>query len=256
MRASLDVLSLSATPIPRTLYLALSSLRDISFVRTPPAGRKPVETIVKPWSEELVSEAIDYEVQRGGQVYYLHNRVATLDHVREHVERLQPTTGEYAWKTDILHGQLTERELVRTMEAFRRGETNVLVATTIIENGLDLPNVNALIVADAAQLGLAQAYQLRGRIGRSAQQAYAYFLYSPAGTAQSSTAPTEKAQHRLEALQDAQALGSGYEIARRDLEIRGAGNILGKEQAGSVNAVGLNLYCQMVADAVEKQKTE
>ncbi len=244
-RASLDVLSLSATPIPRTLYLALSSLRDISFVQTPPAGRKPIETIVEPWSRERVREAIDFEVQRGGQVYYLHNRVATLEQVRRELAEMD--TGN-TWKTAVLHGQLSENQMMRTMERFRRGDTNVLATTTIIENGLDLPNVNTLIVSDSSQLGLAQAYQLRGRIGREARQAYAYFLHG--------SNLTDEARQRLEALREAQEPGSGYAIARRDLEIRGAGNILGKEQAGSVNAVGLNLYCQMVADAVEKEQAK
>lgn len=272
LRASLDVLSLSATPIPRTLYLALSSLRDISFVHTPPPGRKAIKTIIQPWSEKVIREAITFELGRGGQVYYLHNRIETISHIKHLLEKLSETAEKSSLrkpsenrsrtiegKMAILHGRLPEKEMIRVMEDFRQKKINILVATTIIETGLDFPDVNTLIVADATRLGLAQAYQIRGRIGRSPLQAYAYFLYPPSlkklGRAGGRKLP-EKAKQRLTALKEAEALGSGYKVARQDLEIRGAGNILGREQAGRVNAVGLNLYCQMIAEAVEKLKTK
>lgn len=241
MRASLDVLSLSATPIPRTLYMALSSLKNISLIQTPPIGRLPVKTFVSHFSEKTIKKAIKEEIKRGGQVYYLHNRVETIGAVKKLLEKLLPKA-----KFGLAHGKLREKELIRTMNSFRNKETDVLLATTIIENGLDLPNVNTLIVADAGRLGLSQAYQIRGRIGRSHLQSFAYFLHG--------RRLTEKAKMRLDALKKTIELGSGYKIALRDLEIRGAGNILGKEQSGNINRVGLNLYCQMLAEAVEKLK--
>lgn len=244
LRASLDVLSLSATPIPRTLYMALSSLKEISLIQTPPLGRQPVKTFILPFSEKTIKKAMEEEIKRGGQVYYLHNRIETIEVVKKFLEKLK-------WsiqlpKIAIAHGRLKERELIEIMRNFQEKKIDLLVATTIIENGLDLPNVNTLIVADATRLGLAQAYQIRGRIGRGHIQAFAYFLYP--------SKLTEKAKMRLEALKEAEELGSGYKIALKDLEIRGAGNILGKEQSGSINQVGLNLYCQMLAEAIEKLK--
>ena len=241
IRASLDVLSLSATPIPRTLYLALSSLKDISLIQTPPIGRLPVKTFVLPFSEEIIEKAIEEEVKRKGQVYYLHNRVETIETVKKFLENLVPNAN-----FGIAHGRLKEKELVQVMSDFQNKKIDVLVATTIIENGLDLPNVNTLIVADATRLGLAEAYQIRGRIGRSHIQAFGYFLYG--------SHLTEKAKMRLDALKEAEELGSGYKIALKDLEIRGAGNILGKEQSGNINRVGLNLYCQMLSEAIERLK--
>jgi len=241
MRSSLDILSLSATPIPRTLYMALSSLKDVSLVQTPPIGRLPVKTSVSLFSERTIKKAAEEEIKRGGQIYYLHNRVETIEAVKKFLENLLPGA-----KFGVAHGKLKEKELIKTMNDFREKETNVLVATTIIENGLDLPNVNTLIVADAGRLGLSQAYQIRGRIGRSHLQSFAYFLHG--------RRLTEKAKMRLAALKKTVELGSGYRIALRDLEIRGAGNILGKEQSGNINRVGLNLYCQMLSEAVEKLK--
>lgn len=241
MRLAIDILSLSATPIPRTLYLALSSLRDISRVNTPPPERMPIETFVAPWDETTIKKSIEFEISRKGQVYFLHNRIETIETTRALLEKLVPSS-----RIAVAHGKLSEKELIDIMEKFYRHEVDILVATTIIENGLDIPNVNTLIADDATRLGLAQAHQIRGRIGRSYLQAYAYFLYGDH--------LTEEAKKRLEALQEYQALGSGFEIALRDLEMRGAGNILGKEQSGHVNALGLNLYCQMLADAVEKTK--
>jgi Transcription-repair coupling factor (superfamily II helicase) len=241
MKERLDVLSLSATPIPRTLYMALSSLREISLIQTPPPGRLPIKTFISPFSEKTIKKAIENELKRGGQVYYLHNRIETIGMAKKFLESLE-------WKKPpkfaIAHAKLKEEELIKVMKDFQDKKYDVLIATTIIEAGLDLPNVNTLIVADATKLGLSQAYQIRGRIGRSHLQAFAYFLYS--------TKLTPLAKERLKALKEAKELGSGYKIALKDLEIRGAGNILGKEQSGNINKVGLNLYCQMLSVAIEK----
>jgi transcription-repair coupling factor (superfamily II helicase) len=243
LRAELDVLSLSATPIPRTLYLSLSGLKEISLIQTPPTGRLPIKTFTLPFSEKIIKEAIEKELKRGGQVYYLHNRVENINSVKNFLEDLLPDV-----KFGIAHGRLNEKELVRVMENFQNKKIDVLVATTIIEAGLDLLNVNTLIVADSTRLGLSQAYQIRGRIGRSNVQAFAYFLYPQR--------LTPLAKERLKALKEAEELGSGYKIALKDLELRGAGNILGKEQSGNINKVGLNLYCQMLAEAIEKLKVK
>ncbi len=240
IRASLDVLSLSATPIPRTLYMALSSLKNVSLIQTPPLGRLKIKTFILPRSENIIKIAIEQELKRNGQVYYLHNRVETIEMTKKSLEKIMPRV-----KFGVIHGRLNEKELIKTMADFQNKKTDVLVATTIIENGLDLPNVNTLVVADATRLGLSQAYQIRGRIGRSYAQAFAYFLYSGR--------LTPKAKLRLKALKEAEELDSGYKIALKDLEIRGAGNILGKEQSGNINRVGLNLYCQMLSESVLRQ---
>ncbi|MFA5878342.1 MAG: DEAD/DEAH box helicase [Candidatus Staskawiczbacteria bacterium] len=244
MRTKIDILSLSATPIPRTLYLSLSSLKDVSFIQTPPEQRLPIKTIVTPQSMKVIKKAIEDEMKRGGQIYYLHNRVQTIEAVKKAIQELVPTA-----KIAIVHGKMKERELVRIMDDFsikdnKKPKIDILLATTIIENGLDFPNVNTIIVANSERLGLSQAYQIRGRVGRSGTQSYAYFLHKKN--------LQEKGSMRLAALEEAQELGSGYRIAMKDLEMRGAGNILGKEQSGSINKVGLNLYCQMISDAVEK----
>ncbi len=243
LRANLDVLSLSATPIPRTLYLALSSLKEISLIQTPPLGRIAIKTYVSPFNPKIVKEAIEFELKRAGQVYYLHNRVETINKVTDNIKELVPEA-----KTGIIHGRLNEKDLVKIMDDFQKEKINVLVATTIIENGLDFPKVNTLIVENSAYLGLSQAYQIRGRIGRSYIQSFAYFFYPK-------KAISPLAKKRLKALKEAEELGSGYKIAMKDLEIRGAGNILGKEQSGSINQVGLNLYCQMISESVERFKT-
>jgi transcription-repair coupling factor (superfamily II helicase) len=243
IRSALDVLSLSATPIPRTLYLTLSSLKDISLIQTPPIEKLPVKTTISPWNKRIIKDAIEKELKRKGQVYYLHNRVETIETARKLLKDLVPEA-----EISIVHGRLKEKELVKVMEDFQKRKTDILVATTIIENGLDLPNVNTLIVADATRLGLAEAYQIRGRIGRSHIQAFAYFFYGGH--------LSEKAEMRLKALKEAQDLGSGYKIALKDLEIRGAGNILGKEQSGNINRIGLNLYCQILSEAIEKLKNK
>lgn len=241
MRTSLDILSLSATPIPRTLYLAMSSLKSISLIQTPPTGRLPVKTFILPFSTKIIKKAIQDEISRKGQVYYLHNRVETIETARKFLQKILPSA-----KMGIGHGKLQEKELLKVMEDFQNKKIDVLIATTIIENGLDIPNVNTLIADDATKLGLSQAYQIRGRVGRSNIQAYSYFFFGKR--------LQEKSKLRLDALEEAEELGSGYRVAMRDLEIRGAGNILGREQSGNINRVGLNLYCQMLSEAVEKLK--
>tara|TARA_Y100000310_G_scaffold238495_1_gene241876 strand:- start:7 stop:687 length:681 start_codon:yes stop_codon:yes gene_type:complete len=222
--------------------MTLSSLKNMSIVHTPPEGRLPVEVTVAKKSEKITKEAIQKELERGGQIYYLHNRIGTIELVVKQLQKLAPKA-----KIQPAHAKLKEEKLIGIMDDFREGKFDILVSTTIIENGLDIPNVNTIIVEDATRLGLGQAYQLKGRVGRSTVAAHAYFLYSARSL-------KGKAKMRLEALKEASALGSGYRIALRDMEIRGAGNILGKEQSGSVNAVGLNLYCQMLSEAMEKIK--
>ena len=244
MHANIDVLSLSATPIPRTLHFSLSGLKNISNIQTPPLNRLPIKTFIEPRSKKTIREAIKGELSRGGQVYYLHNRISTIDAALRKIQALSPDDAKIA----IAHARLPDLQLIKIMEDFRNKKIDVLVATTIIENGLDLSNANTLIVEDATRVGLAQAHQLRGRVGRGDRQAFAYFLYSPKKL-------TDIGKRRLETLKKYQSLGAGYEIAMRDLEIRGAGNILGREQHGSVNRVGLNLYCQMLNEAVEEIRT-
>ncbi len=240
MRSKIDILSLSATPIPRTLHLAMSSLKGISLIQTPPLGRLPIKTFIFSWSDKVVKEAIEKEISRKGQVYYLHNRVETIEAVKKNIQKLAPKAN-----IGIAHGRMREKELIKIMKEFQEKKIDVLIATTIIENGLDFPNVNTLIVADSTRLGLSQAYQIRGRIGRSHIQAFAYFLYG--------SRLSEKAGIRLDALKEAEELGLGFRIALKDLEIRGTGNILGKEQSGNINQIGLNLYCQMLSEAVTKK---
>ena len=243
LKPEIDILSLSATPIPRTLYMSLSSLKDITLIQTPPEGRKSIKTYILPFKKETIKKAIEFELKRDGQIYFLHNRIETIESFKKFLEGLATKA-----KIGILHARLNEKELVRIMDDFQKAKFNLLLATTIIENGLDLPKVNTLIVDNATNLGLSQAYQIRGRIGRSYIQSFAYFLY-PKGKL------SRLAKKRLRALKQAEELGSGYKIAQQDLEIRGAGNILGKEQSGNVNRVGLNLYCQMLSQAIEKFKT-
>jgi len=240
LKQRVDVLSLSATPIPRTLQMSLAGLRDISVIETPPEGRRPVRTYVGPYDEDLVGRAIRREVERGGQAFFLHNRVDSLHDVAEGLRSLCPDV-----RFAEAHGRMDELELEATMLAFVRGEYDCLVSTTIIESGIDIPSANTLIVERADQLGLAQAYQIRGRVGRSRDRAYAYMLYPSPETL------TAEAAARLATLSDNTELGSGFRVAMRDLEIRGAGNLLGDEQSGHVAAVGFELYCQMLEDATE-----
>jgi transcription-repair coupling factor (superfamily II helicase) len=239
MKLKVDVLSMSATPIPRTLQMSMSGLRDISVIETPPEGRRPVRTYVGPWDEQLVQRAVRREVDRDGQVFFLHNRVETLDDAAERLRTLVPGV-----RVAIAHGQMDEGELEQAMLTFMRGEADMLVATTIIESGIDIPAANTLIVERADHLGLAQAYQIRGRVGRSRERAFAYLLYP------SEEALTPEASTRLATLADHTELGSGFRIAMRDLDIRGAGNLLGDEQSGHVAAVGFELYCQLIDEAV------
>ena len=244
LKLKVDVLSLSATPIPRTLQMSLAGLRDISVIETPPEGRRPIRTYVGPYDEELVRRAIEREKEREGQAFFLHNRIDTLHETAERLRALCP---------DVLfaeaHGQMDETELETTMLEFLRGEADCLVATTIIESGLDIPQANTLIVERADELGLAQAYQIRGRVGRSRERAYAYLHYP------SAEALSPEAGARLATLSDYTELGSGFAIAMRDLELRGAGNLLGDEQSGHVAAIGFELYVSLLDDAVEELRT-
>jgi transcription-repair coupling factor (superfamily II helicase) len=239
-REELDVLSLSATPIPRTLYLSLSGLRQISTIDTPPFGRIPINTIVTEYDKKIIKAVIKKELARKGQVYFLHNRIETIDKTFSDLKKLLPKVS-----FNIAHGRLSEHTLRSVMKNFKEDKFDVLIATTIIENGLDIKNVNTLIVDDATRLGLSQAHQIRGRIGRHTQEAFAYFLYRKKSL-------TENGKKRLEALEKYSKIGSGYQLALKDLEIRGAGNILGKKQSGTINQIGLNLYCEMLNQAIEK----
>jgi transcription-repair coupling factor (superfamily II helicase) len=244
LKLKVDVLSLSATPIPRTLQMSLAGLRDISVIETPPEGRRPIRTYVGPYDEELVRRAIEREKARGGQGFFLHNRVDTLHEAAERLRALCPGV-----RFAEAHGQMDETELERTMLDFLRGEADCLVATTIIESGLDIPQANTLIVERADELGLAQAYQIRGRVGRSSERAYAYLHYP------SAEGVSPEAAGRLATLSDYTELGSGFAIAMRDLEQRGAGNLLGEEQSGHVGAVGFELYVALLDDAVTELRS-
>jgi len=243
MRQEVDVLTLSATPIPRTLHMALVGVRDMSTIETPPDERLPIKTYVGEYSDRLVREAILRELERGGQVFYVHNRVQSIASVAAQLQALVPEA-----RVAVGHGQMDEQELEAVMVDFACGQSDILVCTTIIESGLDMPNVNTLIVSDAHRLGLTQLYQLRGRVGRGASRAYAYFLY-PRGKRL-----TTAAAKRLATIYEATELGAGFRIALKDLEIRGAGNLLGAEQSGHIGAVGFDLYCRMLAEAVEAFK--
>ena len=242
LKTSLDVLSLSATPIPRTIYLALSSLKNISLMQTPPIGRQAIKTEVLPYDNKIIKKIINSELKRKGQIYFLHNRVQTIETKAAEIKKLCPKA-----KLGLIHGGMPVKKLIKIMDDFQKEKINVLVATTIIENGLDFPNVNTIIIEDSARLGLSQAHQIRGRVGRSGTKSFAYFMYD-----EKSLTPLVK--ERLKALEDSQELGAGYRIAIRDLELRGAGNILGREQSGAINKIGLNLYSQMISEAIEKFK--
>ena len=239
LKLRVDVISMSATPIPRTLQMSLAGVRDISVIETPPEGRRPVKTYVGEYDEELVKQALEREHRRGGQAFFLHNRVESIDQTAERLRALCPSM-----RFEVAHGQLDERSLEERMLRFLRGEADVLVCTSIIESGIDIPQANTLIVERADAFGLAQLYQIRGRVGRSRERAYAYLLYA------SAAALTPDAAQRLSALSDYTELGAGFKIAMRDLEIRGAGNLLGDEQSGHVAALGFELYMQMLDEAV------
>jgi transcription-repair coupling factor (superfamily II helicase) len=239
LRLEVDVLTLSATPIPRTLHMSLTGMRDISIIETPPEGRRPIRTAVGEYDEELIVLALEREHERGGQAFYLHNRVETIEEVAEKLRQLCPNL-----RFLVAHGQMREKELEEMMHAFLRGDADVLVSTTIIESGIDIPQANTLIVERSDMLGLAQLYQIRGRVGRSDETAYAYLFYPDAREL------TSDARARLATLADNTELGAGFAIAMRDLEIRGAGELLGAEQSGHVAAVGFELYVEMLNEAV------
>jgi len=245
LKTNVDVLTLTATPIPRTLNLALSGLRDISVIETPPRDRLAVHTVVAPFNSRLVASAVKQELERLGQVYYIHNRIEDIDRIARLVEKLVPEA-----RVITIHGQMPGSELEKRMSAFIGQKYNVLISTTIIENGIDIPLVNTLLVDRADLYGLAQLYQLRGRVGRSSRQAYAYFLVPPLSEL------TAEARERLKALKEFSELGSGFRLAARDLEIRGAGNILGHRQHGFIEAVGYEYFLQLLDKAIREQKGE
>lgn len=245
LKTNVDVLTLTATPIPRTLYMSMLGVRDLSVIETPPENRFPVQTYVVEYSTSLVREAIERELAREGQVYYLYNRVQGITQMAEQISMLVPDA-----RVTVAHGQMSEQELEKTILDFLDGEYDVLVSTSIIETGVDIPNVNTLVVHDADKMGLSQLYQLRGRVGRSNRIAYAYFTY------QRDKVLTEVAEKRLQAIKEFTELGSGFKIAMRDLSIRGAGNLLGAEQSGFIASVGFDLYSQMLAEEIQKRKKE
>jgi transcription-repair coupling factor (superfamily II helicase) len=245
LRLKVDVIAMSATPIPRTLQMSLAGLRDISVIETPPEGRRPVKTYVGEYDEQLVKQALEREAARGGQAFFLHNRVDDIDETAERLRALCPKLS-----FEVAHGQMDEKTLEERMMRFLRGEADVLVSTSIIESGIDIPQANTLIVDRADIFGLSQLYQIRGRVGRSRERAYAYLLYP------SAAALTAEAADRLSALSDYTELGAGFKVAMRDLELRGAGNLLGDEQSGHVAALGFELYMQMLDEAVRAMAPE
>lgn len=243
LKANIDVLTLTATPIPRTLHMSMVGVRDLSVMETPPTNRYPIQTYVMEEMPSIVREAVLREMKRNGQVFFLHNRIDDIDKVVSQLEELIPEA-----KIEYIHGRMSENQMEDIMYRFSKNEFDILVTTTIIETGVDMPNVNTMIVEDADHYGLSQLYQLRGRIGRSARLAYAYFLYQP------NKVLTEIGEKRLSAIRDFTELGSGFKIAMRDLSIRGAGNMLGKQQHGFIDSVGYDLYAQMLDEAIKKRK--
>ncbi|HEX7569750.1 MAG TPA: DEAD/DEAH box helicase, partial [Verrucomicrobiae bacterium] len=245
LRTMVDVLTLSATPIPRTLYLALTGARDMSTIQTPPHDRLPVETIATPYDERTIRDAIQREMNRGGQVFFLHNRVTTIDTMRAKLQSLVPDA-----RIVVGHGQMHADDLEEVMTQFVNGEADVLLSTTIIESGLDIPNANTIIIDRADRFGLSELYQLRGRVGRYKHQAFAYLLLPRHARLLTDV------RKRISAMKQYASLGSGFKIAMRDLEIRGAGNLLGAEQSGHITAVGFELYCQLLKQSVGALKGE
>ena len=243
LKANVDILSLSATPIPRTLQMSLMGMRDLSLLETAPSNRYPVQTYVIEQNDAVIREAINRELARDGQVFYLHNRISNLDRIERKIRSLVPSS-----RIATIHGKLDKEEIEKVMAAFLEGEYNVLICTTIIETGIDIPNSNTIIISDAHRLGLAQIYQIRGRVGRSDRIAYAYLMY------EGGKVLTETSQKRLETIKEFTALGSGYKIAMRDLSIRGAGDVLGREQSGFIDAIGIDLYMRMLKEAIDKEK--
>ena len=245
MKNNVDVLTLTATPIPRTLHMSLIGIRDMSVLEEPPMDRMPIQTYVMEYNDELVREAINRELAREGQVYYVYNKVKDIDEVTNRIQALVPDAN-----VAFAHGQMRETQLEKIMYDFINGEIDVLVSTTIIETGLDISNVNTMIIHDADNMGLSQLYQLRGRVGRSNRTAYAFLMY------RRNKMLKEIAEKRLAAIKEYSELGSGFKIAMRDLEIRGAGNLLGEQQSGHMEAVGYDLYCKMLNEAVKEAKGE
>ncbi len=245
MRASVDVLTLSATPIPRTLYLSLMQARDMSLIHTPPEDRLPIETILIPFDERVIRDAIVREISRDGQVFFIHNRVGSIHRMKEKLQKLVPQA-TFA----VGHGQMDEEELSEVMKSFIEGKIQVLIATNIVESGLDIPNANTIIIDHADRFGLADLYQLRGRVGRFRRRAYAYLIYAP------DRMLSPEAKMRLKTIEDFTDLGSGFKVAMRDLEIRGAGNILGKEQHGHIIAIGFQLYCRLLDENIRRLSGE
>jgi transcription-repair coupling factor (superfamily II helicase) len=243
MRAEVDVLTLTATPIPRTLHLSLAGLRELSIIDTPPVDRQAIRTYVTRFDDDLIRDAIMRELRRGGQVYFVHNRVQSIDAMAEFLQRLVPQA-----KIGVGHGQMPEKELERVMIDFIEGRTNLLVCTTIIENGIDISTANTMIVNRADCFGLSQLYQLRGRVGRSHQRAYAYLMIPGEGLL------TKDARERLKVLQEQSELGAGFRIARHDLELRGAGDLLGARQAGQVAAIGFEMYTELLEETIQELK--
>ena len=241
LKTSVDCLTLTATPIPRTLHMSLLKLRDMSVLKTPPSNRLPIETHILEFSEETVAQAVRRELARGGQVYYLHNRIETLDQVRLFLERLLPEA-----VVGTAHGRMSGEDLEDIMRRFILGGIQVLVSTTIVENGIDIPNVNTIIIDRADNYSISQLYQLRGRVGRSDRPAYAYLFYPEA------RALSEIAMKRLKIISDNTELGSGFRIALKDLEVRGAGNLLGREQSGDIMSVGFDMYLRLLDEAVRE----
>ncbi|MEM7395041.1 MAG: TRCF domain-containing protein, partial [Verrucomicrobiota bacterium] len=245
MRQLVDVLTLTATPIPRTLYMSLTGARDMSTIQSPPQERQPIQTQVIGWDEPIIRRAILREMNRGGQVFFLHNRVMTLENMKRKLQKVVPEA-----RIETGHGQMRERELESVMQRFVRGEFDVLLCTTIIESGVDIPNANTILIDRADRFGMADLYQLRGRVGRSKQKAYAYLLLSD------KVYLYDSARQRIKAIQKYSTLGAGFKIALQDLEIRGAGNLLGAEQSGHIAAVGFDLYCQFLKRTIAVMKGE
>ena len=245
MKKAIDVLSMSATPIPRTLHMSLVGIRDISVIETPPKDRLAIQTAVVPFNDDFVREAIEFEVGRGGQVFFVHNRVESIYAMKEYLEKLVP-----GLRVIVGHGQMDERDLEKAMLAFIERKYDVLLATTIIENGIDIPACNTILINHAERFGLSQLYQLRGRVGRSDRLAFCYLLVP------SDRVLSSDARKRLAAIQEFSDLGAGFRIAARDLEIRGAGNILGGEQSGQIAAVGFEMYTKLLEEAIREMKGE
>jgi len=245
LRLVIDVLTLTATPIPRTLYLALMGGRDISVIDTPPLERQPIQTHITEFDEQLIKKAIKHEIARKGQVYFIHNRVQGIEKVCQRLRRILPDL-----RITIAHGQMKEKELEKTMGEFIKGNIDVLVCTTIIESGIDIPNANTILINNADRFGMADLYQLRGRVGRFTRRAFCYLIVNRIQTL------TGDVQRRLQTIKKYQELGSGFKIAMQDLQIRGAGNLLGTQQHGFIDSVGFDLYCRLLRDAISAFKAK